>query len=178
MITVTRKIHIGQGTRSQKELRGGEGPSTRDSGRVPHVSRLFALAIRLDQLLRDGQVSDQAELARLGHVSRARLTQIMNLLLLAPDLQEQILFLPPTQRGRDAVTEGDLRRRWGGGSRGGCGVACGLTDRTQLRNSCARPTLAGELIGSLSGFPRQEQSQPLDIAFRAEYGDNCRIGDG
>jgi len=44
---------------------------------------LLALAIRLDQLIRDGVVADQAELARLGHVSRARLTQIMNLLYLA-----------------------------------------------------------------------------------------------
>jgi hypothetical protein len=69
----------------------------------------MALAIRLDQLIRDGVARDQAELARLGHVSRARLTQIMNLLCLAPDLQEQILFLPETERGRDAVTEKHLR---------------------------------------------------------------------
>ncbi len=65
----------------------------------------MALAIRLDQLIRDGVVADQAELARLGHLTRARLTQIMNLLCLAPDLQEQILFLPLTERGRDAFTE-------------------------------------------------------------------------
>ena len=69
----------------------------------------MALAIRRDQLIRDGVVTDQAELARLGHVSRARLTQIMNLLCLAPDLQEQILFLPLTERGRDSVTEKQLR---------------------------------------------------------------------
>jgi hypothetical protein len=54
-------------------------------------------------------VADQAELARLGHVTRARLTQIMNLLNLAPDIQEQILFSPATERGDDAVTERDLR---------------------------------------------------------------------
>ena len=54
-------------------------------------------------------MEDQAELARLGHVSRARLTQVMNLLSLAPDVQEQILFLPVTERGRDAVTEKQLR---------------------------------------------------------------------
>ncbi len=72
-------------------------------------ARLWALAIRLDQLIRSGQVTDQAELARLGHVTRARLTQIMNLLALAPDLQEQILFLAATERGRDAITEKQLR---------------------------------------------------------------------
>ena len=52
---------------------------------------------------------DQAEMSRLGHVTRARLTQIMNLLSLAPDIQEAILFLPATERGRESITERDLR---------------------------------------------------------------------
>ncbi len=78
-------------------------------GRLPRVTKLMALAIRLDQLIRDGHVTDQAELARLSHVSRARLTQIMNLLQLAPDIQEAVLNLPRTESGRDAVTERDLR---------------------------------------------------------------------
>jgi hypothetical protein len=69
----------------------------------------MALAIRFDQLIRDGVVADQAELARLGHVTRARLTQIMNLLCLAPGIQEAILFLSPRERGRDAITEKHLR---------------------------------------------------------------------
>jgi hypothetical protein len=69
----------------------------------------MALAIRFDRLIRDGVVADQAELARLGHVTRARLTQIMNLLNLAPDLQEAILFLPRVECGRDPVTERDVR---------------------------------------------------------------------
>jgi hypothetical protein len=67
------------------------------------------LAIRFDQLIQDSVVTDQAELARLGHVTRARLTQIMNLLCLAPDLQEEILHLPPTVRGRDPIAEKQLR---------------------------------------------------------------------
>ena len=54
-------------------------------------------------------MTDQAELARLGHVTRARLTQIMNLLLLAPDIQEAMLFLTPTETGRAALSEHDLR---------------------------------------------------------------------
>ena len=61
----------------------------------------MALAIRFDGLLHDGAVKDQAELALLDHVSRARVTQIMNLLMLAPDIQESILFLPRTMRGRE-----------------------------------------------------------------------------
>ena len=54
----------------------------------------MALAIRLDGLIREQSIADYAEIARRGRVTRARLTQIMKLLDLAPDIQEQILFLP------------------------------------------------------------------------------------
>jgi hypothetical protein len=67
------------------------------------------LAIRFDQLIRDGVVADQADLARLGHVTRARVTQIMNLLQLAPDLQEQIVFLPNLKSRCSLRTERQLR---------------------------------------------------------------------
>ncbi len=77
--------------------------------RVPRISRLMALAIRLDLLIRDGVVTDQAELARLGRVTRARLTQIMNLLCLAPIIQEQILHLSVKYKEQNAITERDLR---------------------------------------------------------------------
>jgi hypothetical protein len=70
---------------------------------VPRVSRLLALALRLDRLVRAGAIADYATLARLGHVSRARVSQILSLVQLAPDLQETLLFLPPTERGRDAI---------------------------------------------------------------------------
>jgi len=60
-------------------------------------------------LIRNGLVADQAELARLGYVTRARVTQIMNLLNLAPDIQEAVLFLPRTENGRDPISERDLR---------------------------------------------------------------------
>jgi hypothetical protein len=53
----------------------------------------MALAIHFDGLIRDGVVKNYAELARLGGVSRARITQIMNLLNLPPWKQEEILFL-------------------------------------------------------------------------------------
>jgi len=61
--------------------------------RLPRITKMMALAIRLDYLITSGQFTDQAELARVGHVSRARLTQIMDLNLLAPDIQEEILDL-------------------------------------------------------------------------------------
>ena len=78
-------------------------PPIVEPGSVPRVARLMALAIRFDGLVRSGAVTDYADLARLGHVSRARISQIMNLLLLAPSIQEQILFLPRTNKERDVI---------------------------------------------------------------------------
>ena len=77
--------------------------------RIPRVARFMALAIRFDQLIRNGHVADYAELARLAHVTRARMTQIMNLLMLAPDIQEAILFLPRVERGHDPIHLGQLQ---------------------------------------------------------------------
>ena len=65
---------------------------------IPRIARLLALALRLEGLLREETIRDYAELARLGGVTRARMTQIMKLLDLAPDIQEEILFLPPIPR--------------------------------------------------------------------------------
>jgi hypothetical protein len=78
-------------------------------GRVPRVARLMALAIKFQDMIDRGEVRDYAELARLGYVSRARITQIMNLLHLAPQIQEEILFLPPAF-GRGPATERHLRQ--------------------------------------------------------------------
>lgn len=108
-MTVTAKVHFTTGKRSRKELKAGTPPQP-VAGRVPRVAKLMALAIRFEKLIRDGVVADYADLARLGRVTRARITQIMNLLHLAPDIQEAILFLSPVQRGKDPVTERELRR--------------------------------------------------------------------
>ncbi len=60
--------------------------------RIPRISRYMALAIHFEDLIRQGVVTDYADLARLGHVTRARVTQIMNLRLLAPEIQEELLL--------------------------------------------------------------------------------------
>lgn len=107
-LTIQRQVHFGRGRRTRKVLREGpkpEPPQPTPVGRVPRISKLMALAIRFDRLIKDGEIADQAELARLGQVSRARMTQIMNLLQLAPDIQEAILFLPRTVNGRDPIRE-------------------------------------------------------------------------
>ncbi len=89
-------------------MKEGEAPAAAVTA-VPRISRLMALAIRMQDLVDRGEVADYAELARLAHVSRPRMTQIMNLLLLAPDIQEAILFLPPTDGRRASVRERDMR---------------------------------------------------------------------
>jgi hypothetical protein len=113
MLTVECKVRFEIGRKTRKKLQVGDAqpaPETLvEPGRVPRVSRLMALAIRLERLLAEGVACDYADLARLGGVTRARLTQIMNLTLLAPDIQEELLFLPRTVRGRDPISEPQLR---------------------------------------------------------------------
>lgn len=78
-------------------------------GAVPRISKLMALAIEMDDLLRDGEVQDLAELASLGHVTQPRISQILNLTLLAPDIQEKLLNLPLVTRGKSPIHEKMLR---------------------------------------------------------------------
>lgn len=109
-LRIERQVNFSRGRKSRKSLQPGPEPQAEvPIGRVPRISKLMALASRFDRLIRDGEITDQAELARLGHVTRARVTQIMNLLLLAPDIQEEILFLPRTQSGRDPIRERHIR---------------------------------------------------------------------
>lgn len=108
------------GPRTQGQPSDASSPA----GRLPRIARLMALAIRFDGLVGAGTVRDYAELARLGHVSRPRITQVMNLLHLAPDIQEALLYFPHVQEGRDPIVPRDLqpiareldwraqRRRW------------------------------------------------------------------
>ena len=77
-----------------------EGPKpTRPRGRIPRVARLLALAHHFEELLKTGAVETQAEIAELAKLTPARVTQLMNLLCLAPDIQEEIFFLPPVIEG-------------------------------------------------------------------------------
>ena len=104
---VEATIHFKRRGRTKK-IREGEKSSS--PGRIPRVAKLMALAIRFESLIQNGDVADYAELARLAHVSRARITQIMNLLLLAPEIQEAILFLEPVERGGDTIKLAELQK--------------------------------------------------------------------
>jgi hypothetical protein len=105
-LTLECDVHFRRAGRgAHKDLRVGAAPPTVTvrPGRVPRVARLMALAIRFDELVRTRQVKNYVELARLGHVTTARISQIMSLLFLAPDIQEDLLYLPAIQRGRASV---------------------------------------------------------------------------
>jgi len=107
MITLERSISFSKVRSTSKQKNDRQAKAT--TAHVPRISRLMALAIRLEQLIRDGVVMDQAELARLGNVTRARLTQIMNLLCLAPIIQEQVLNLTAFSKKQNNISERHLR---------------------------------------------------------------------
>jgi hypothetical protein len=89
--------------RAARSEANGAGSSAAHCLQSSRVSRLLALAWHVEGLVRSGTVSSYAAAAQLGHVSRARMSQILNLLNLAPDLQEQLLFLQRPTRGRQAL---------------------------------------------------------------------------
>lgn len=109
MTTVTRQIHFAIKGNRKRAFADPAPQPIEPQGRTQRVAKLMALAIRFDRLLKEGTVASQSELARLAHVTQPRMTQIMNLLHLAPDIQEGILHLPPVAAGRDPITEKMLR---------------------------------------------------------------------
>jgi hypothetical protein len=73
------------------------------------VARLLAFAHHLDAQIRAGLYVDLADAAKKHGLTRARVTQIVNLTLLAPAIQEEILAMPPVTVGRDPISERALR---------------------------------------------------------------------
>ncbi len=109
------KIVLQDGTRIAHTLaipnrRGVRSAGTSDLARIPRISKIMALAIKMETLVRERRVPDYAALASAGSVSRPRMSQLMSLTNLAPEIQEKLLFLPKTIYGRDAISERHLRR--------------------------------------------------------------------
>ena len=110
MIRMERTVYFQRESSGRKRIRREPQQEVSvEDGRIPRVSRLMALAIQFDQMLRNGEFEDQSTIARLTRVTQPRMTQIMNLLHLAPDIQEAILFLPRTIKGDDPIHEKMLR---------------------------------------------------------------------
>lgn len=94
-LTMEFEVHF---PRDGRGLRAKPGPKPKPRSeepsapkKLPRVVRMLALAHHLDDLLQKGLVKDYADIARLSGLTRARITQIMQLLLLAPVIQEEIL---------------------------------------------------------------------------------------
>jgi hypothetical protein len=71
---------------------------------------LLALALKFEDLIRCGTVTNYAAVAQVAQVSRSRVTQMTALLNLAPDIQEEILFLPAAEAQQLRISEPSLRK--------------------------------------------------------------------
>ena len=97
-LSVEFKVKLGNGRAGHRRIRGGDSPGEQEAGGddcsgAPYVARMVALAHHFDELIQRGEVRDYAEIARLAGVTRAWVTQVMGLLFLAPDIQEDMLFI-------------------------------------------------------------------------------------
>jgi hypothetical protein len=111
-LSIERQVNFRRRLHGRREIVAG-APATvvaTEPGRVPRVSRLAALALRFEHLVRCGEINNFSEIAAVGHVTRARISQIINLLNLAPDILEAILHLPRTQGRRDPIHLRQLQR--------------------------------------------------------------------
>jgi hypothetical protein len=77
--------------------------------RLPRITQVLALALQFQEMIDSGEVRKHADLARLGCISRERVSQLMMLTWLAPDIQFAILTLPTMPRCRCPWSELKLR---------------------------------------------------------------------
>jgi len=102
---LTRRIEADQGVRvvpSARAILKPTGPKT------PRVTELLRKAIEWQRKLDAGEVQNKTEIARQEGITRARVTQVMSLLRLAPEFRKQILTMSDIIR-TSAVTERRLR---------------------------------------------------------------------
>ena len=80
MTTIKRKVNITLAARSRRTIRPAEERAADEKpkprGKVPRVSRLMALAIQFDEMIRRGEVRDATELAILYDITQPRMSQI------------------------------------------------------------------------------------------------------
>lgn len=108
-VTLNFKLHLARPSR-RIVVRDGPPPAAPEvPRRLPRVTRLLVQAHRFQRMIDQGLARDLADLARQIGLTRARVTQIVNYTLLAPDIQEEILFFPPVERAKDRLSEHQLR---------------------------------------------------------------------
>jgi hypothetical protein len=95
---------------SRPPKKAATSPPVPKYARYPRITQVVALALQFQEMIDRGEIRQHSDIARLGCVSRERVSQIMVLTWLAPDIQEAVLRLPQVPRGRFPVAEGTLRR--------------------------------------------------------------------
>jgi hypothetical protein len=113
MITVKTKLSVQIVGHGRKKIRSsGEVEITDETPvrrKIHRITKLMALAIRFQEMLRTGEATDMIELARRSKVSQPRISQILALNLLAPDIQQALLDLPPQSKGKPFLHEKRIR---------------------------------------------------------------------
>ena len=109
MIKVKRKVAFQGEVHKRRDAAKAARVKLAESGRIPRIAKLVALASRMQSMIESGQVETYEQLAELGRISQPRMTQIMSLLLLAPDIQEELLYLPEVMQGKAGIHERLLR---------------------------------------------------------------------
>jgi DNA invertase Pin-like site-specific DNA recombinase len=103
------KISVAAGAKATAARRRSRA-AAEGAERVPRITRLLALALKFERLIESGVVSNYAAMAQVARVSRSRVTQMTSLLNLAPDIQEEILFLPLPEARQLRISEPSLRK--------------------------------------------------------------------
>ena len=109
MIKVKRKVAFQGEVHKRRDAAKAARVKLAESGRIPRIAKLVALASRMQSMIDSGEVVSFQKLAELGRISQPRMTQIMSLLNLAPDIQEELLYLPEVIQGKAVIHERLLR---------------------------------------------------------------------
>ncbi len=109
MIKVKRKVAFQGEAHKRRDAARAARVKLAHSGRIPRIAKLVALASRMQSMIESGQVETYQQLAEIGRISQPRMTQIMSLLHLAPDIQEELLYLPEVMQGKATIHERLLR---------------------------------------------------------------------
>ena len=109
MIKIKRKVAFQGEAHKRREVAKAARVTLAQSGRIPRIAKLVALASRMQSMIDSGEVESFQQLAELGRISQPRMTQIMSLLNLAPDIQEELLHLPEVMQGKATIHERLLR---------------------------------------------------------------------
>ena len=106
---VKRKVAFQGEVHKRRDAAKAKREKAAQSGRIPRIAKLVALASRMQSMIDSGEVESFQQLAELGKISQPRMTQIMSLLHLAPDIQEELLYLPEVMQGKAVIHEKLLR---------------------------------------------------------------------